>query len=136
MGLPESEAGHCVRTRYMYASGMSGASDLSSGRCRQGGGKVGSESAERSLERRTITISLLQFANLAGLSANYPNNTRHRGVGSCRHHFRDAVQAVGAMKVRLRVACRYSHTVHLRRDAKHDGTMGHEVTRRLRADTV
>jgi hypothetical protein len=39
-----------------------------------------------------------------------------------RHHLRDAVQAVVAIKVRLRVARRYTHTVHLRRDAEQGGT--------------
>jgi len=119
MGLSEREVGHCVPRRYMYASGMSGASDLSSWLMlterRQGRERVGSESAERSSEKHTIAISSLQFASLAGLSANYPNNIRHRGVGSCRHHLRDAVQAVGAMKVRLRVACRYTRASAQRR---------------------
>ena len=36
------------------------------------------------------------------------------------HHLRNAVQV--AMKARLRVARRYTHTVRLHRDAEHDGT--------------
>jgi hypothetical protein len=58
----------------------------------------------------------------ASLSANHPNNVRHRRAGSPRDHLRDAVKAVVAMKVRLRVARRYTCTVHLRRDAEQDGT--------------
>jgi len=43
---------------------------------------------------------------------------------------RNAVQAVVAMKVQLRVARRNTHTVHLRRDVE----QGREVTRHLKAD--
>jgi hypothetical protein len=46
----------------------------------------------------------------------------HHCTGSRRHHLRYAVQAVVAMKVRLRVARRYTHTVHLRRGAEQGGT--------------
>jgi hypothetical protein len=60
-----------------------------------------------------------------------PNDVRHRHAGSRRHYLRDAVQAVVTMKVRLRVAHRYTHTVHLHREAER---LGREVTRRLRAD--
>jgi hypothetical protein len=56
----------------------------------------------------------------ASLSTNHPNDVRHSRAGSRRHHLHNAVVA---MKVRLRVACRYTHN-----------RMGREVTRCLRAD--
>ena len=53
------------------------------------------------------------------LSVDHPNDVQHRHTGSRRRHLRDAVVA---MKVRLRVARRYTDIVHLRRDAEQDGT--------------
>jgi hypothetical protein len=38
------------------------------------------------------------------------------------------------MKVRLRVARRYTHTMHLRRDA--ECRVGREVTKSLKADVI
>ncbi len=58
----------------------------------------------------------------ASLSANHPNNVQHCRAGSCRHHRHDVVQAVVAMKVRLRVAHGYTHTMHRCRDAEQDET--------------
>jgi hypothetical protein len=56
-----------------------------------------------------------------------PSVAPRRSLQHCRdrrrrRHLRDAVQAVVAMKVRLRVARRYTHTVHIRRDAEHSET--------------
>lgn len=53
--------------------------------------------------------------------ANLDDVRHRRGDGNRHHHFHDAVQAVVAMKVRLRVTCRYLYTVHLRRDAEQGG---------------
>ena len=52
---------------------------------------------------------------------------QHCRARSCRHHFRDAVQAVVGIKVRLRDARRHIHTVHLCRDTEHIGTCGDQV---------
>jgi hypothetical protein len=82
-------------------------------------------------ETHHCTFQCCSLHAQARISADQPNDVRHRCAGNCRHHLCDAVQAVVAMKVQLRVAHRYTHTVHLRRDADR---MGHEVTRRLRVD--
>jgi hypothetical protein len=50
------------------------------------------------------------------------NEVRRRHAGSRRHQLRDAAQAVVAMKVRMRLARRYTYTVHLRRNAEQGGT--------------
>jgi hypothetical protein len=61
----------------------------------------------------------------ANLSADHPNDVRDRRLGSHRHHLtapRNTVQAVVAMKARLRVTRRDTQERHLRRDAEQGGT--------------
>jgi hypothetical protein len=115
----------------MYASGISGASALSSSSTlKTMTGKGWQPICRTMIGRRTIALSSLQFARSGQPQCHHPNDVRHRCAGCYRHHLRDAVQAV-VMKARLRVARRYTYTVHLRRDAERTGR---EVTRRLRAD--
>ena len=66
----------------------------------------------------------------ACLCAYHPSDVRNSHAGSPPSPC-DAVQAVVAMKVRLRVARRCSHSVHPRRDAEQ---AGRDVTRFLWAD--
>jgi hypothetical protein len=51
--------------------------------------------------------------------ANHPNNVRHHRR---HHHLRGVVQAEVVLKVRLRIARRYTHLVCLGRDAEQSGT--------------
>ena len=50
------------------------------------------------------------------------NDVRFVALASRRHHLRDAVLAVVAMKARLGIAHRYTYTVNLRRDTEQGGT--------------
>ena len=83
--------------------------------------KVGRALAGRRLGRRTISLYRRSLHALASLSANHPNDVRHRPADNHSYHLHDAAQAVAAMKVRSRDARRYPHSVHLRRDAEQAG---------------
>ena len=67
------------------------------------------------------TSSLHAQASLSGNHPIHPNNVRFVARASRRHHLRDAVQAVVAMKARRGIAHRYIHTVHLHRDTEQGG---------------
>jgi hypothetical protein len=86
---------------------------------------------ERWSRRRTITLSLLQFESSGQSFVPIIQTTLDTvALAVVTNILRNAVQAVVAMKVQLRVARRNTHTVHLRRDVE----QGREVTGHLKAD--